>query len=98
MSRRRDLLTLETAYREIADPPRRHHRHRHGDADRISAPDHAKYHYTQNMAIHYLLSGDDRFGEAAEAAGRRTAVVWPSPGYAGGEDVSFGRRTAFYLQ
>jgi hypothetical protein len=61
------------------------------------APDDAKYHYTQNMAIHYLLSGDDRFREAAEAVGRRTGAVWPSPGYAGGEDFWTERSAGFAL-
>jgi hypothetical protein len=49
------------------------------------------------MAIHYLLSGDDRFREAAEAVGRRMAAVWPSPGYAGGEDFWTERSAGFGL-
>ena len=95
-ARRGDLLTLETAYRETAIY--RAGITGTGAATRIPiAPDDAKYHYTQNMAIHYLLSGDDRFREAAEAVGRRTAVVWPSPGYAGGEDFWTERSAGFGL-
>ena len=95
-ARRGDLLTLETAYRETAIY--RAGITGTGTATRIPiAPDDAKYHYTQNMAIHYLLSGDDRFREAAEAVGRRTAVVWPSPGYAGGEDFWTERSAGFGL-
>jgi len=95
-ARRGDLLTLETAYRETAIY--RAGITGTGTATRIPiAPDDAKYHYTQNMAIHYLLSGDDRFREAAEAVGRRTAAVWPSPGYAGGEDFWTERSAGFGL-
>src|SRR5262249_48816432 len=35
-----------------------------------------KYFYTQNMAIHYLLSGDDRFRESAEQMAGRIADLW----------------------
>jgi hypothetical protein len=94
--RRGDLLTLETAYRETAI-----YRARitgTGAATRIAvAQDDVKYHYTQNMALHYLLTGDDRFREAAEAVARRVAALWTSPGYAGGEDFWTERSAGFAL-
>ncbi|MCC6559254.1 MAG: hypothetical protein IT372_40545 [Polyangiaceae bacterium] len=34
------------------------------------------YHYAQNMAIHYLLSGDDRFRESAELISTRIGQLW----------------------
>src|SRR5690606_16370014 len=41
-----------------------------------------KYHYSQGMALHYLLTGDDRFREAAEAVSARVAGMW-NPTYSG---------------
>ncbi len=35
-----------------------------------------KYHYAQGMALHYLLTGDDRYREAAEAVSARVANLW----------------------
>jgi hypothetical protein len=95
-ARRGDMTTLETAYRETAI-------YRAGitgtgaDTRIAVSPDDLKYHYTQNMAIHYLLTGDDRFREAAEAVGRRAAALWPSPGYAGGSDFWTERHAGFAL-
>src|SRR5262245_26481204 len=94
--RRGDLVTLETAYRETAIY--RAGITGTGTATRIPiSQDDLKYHYTQNMALHYLLSGDDRFREAAEAVGRRAASLWTSPGYAGGEDFWTERQAGFGL-
>ncbi len=94
--RRGNAATLETAYRETAL-----YRARitgTGAATRIGvAPDDLKYHYTQQLAIHYLLTGDDRFREAAEEVGRRAASLWTSPGYAGGADFWTERHAGFGL-
>ncbi|MFK7987631.1 MAG: hypothetical protein AB8I08_16545 [Sandaracinaceae bacterium] len=71
-----------------------------GDATRIGVPGAAtdlKYHYTQGLALHYLLTGDDRFREAAEDVGERVAALWPSPGYAGGADFWTERHAGFGL-
>jgi hypothetical protein len=97
-ARRGDQLTLESAYRETAI-------YRNGltgsDAStRIAVPtaaDDLKYHYTQNLAIHYLLTGDDRFRESAEDVGQRAAALWTSPGYAGGSDFWTERNAGFAL-
>nr|MDQ3300759.1 DNRLRE domain-containing protein [Myxococcota bacterium] len=97
-ARRGDLLTLESAYRETAI-------YRNGitgvDAStRIGVPtaaDDLKYHYTQNLAIHYLLTGDDRFRESAEDVGQRAYALWTSPGYAGGSDFWTERNAGFAL-
>jgi len=44
-----------------------------------------KYNYTQNLALHYLLSGDDRFREAAETIAGRATVS----GYTGAISTGF---------
>lgn len=44
-----------------------------------------KYNYTQNLALHYLLTGDDRFREAAETIANRATVS----GYTGAISGSF---------
>lgn len=97
-ARRGDLLTLESAYREASL-----YRERlmgQGDGLRIGVPgraDDLKYHYTQGMALHYLLTGDDRFREAAEAVAARAAVVWPDPSYDGGTRFWTERHAGFAL-
>jgi hypothetical protein len=93
-----ELVPLESAYREAAI-------YRAGltgtdAATRIGVPgaaDDLKYHYTQGMAIHYLLTGDDRFREAAEDVATRAAALWTSPGYAGGADFWTERHAGFGL-
>lgn len=97
-ARRGDLLTLESAYRETA--LYRNGLTGTGTATRIGVPgaaDDLKYHYTQNLAIHYLLTGDDRFREAAENVAVRAAALWSSPGYAGGSDFWTERNAGFAL-
>jgi hypothetical protein len=95
-ARRGDMTTLETAFIETAIY--RAGITGTGTSTRIAvAADDAKYHYTQNLAIHYLLTGDDRFREAAEAVARRMAALWTSPGYAGGEDFWTERHAGFGL-
>ncbi|MBA3501066.1 MAG: DNRLRE domain-containing protein [Deltaproteobacteria bacterium] len=97
-ARRGDQLTLESAYREAAI-------YRNGltgtDAStRIGVPsaaDDLKYHYTQGLALHYLMTGDDRFRESAEDVGQRIAALWTSPGYAGGSDFWTERHAGFAL-
>lgn len=51
-----------------------------------------KYQYAQNLAIHHLLTGDDRFREAAEAMALGMAALWPSPEYGGGTDEQWTER------
>jgi hypothetical protein len=97
-ARRGDLVTLESAYRETA-------LYRSGITGtgvgaRIGVPGVAedlKYHYVQNLAIHYLLTGDDRFRESAEDVAERVAMLWPDPGYDGGSDAWTERHAGFAL-
>ncbi len=56
-----------------------------------------KYQYAQNLAIHYLLTGNDSFREAAEAMALGMTELWPSPGYAGGTDSWTERNAGFAL-
>jgi hypothetical protein len=55
-----------------------------------------KYHYAQNLAIHYLLTGDDRFREAAEAVALKAATLW-SPSYDGSSTDFWTERNAGFL-
>ncbi len=41
-----------------------------------TASDDLKYFYSQGIALHYLLTGDDRYREAAEAVSARVATMW----------------------
>jgi hypothetical protein len=83
-ARRGDQVTLESAYRETAI-----YRARitgTGTATRIGVPtaeSDLKYHYTQNLAIHYLLTGDDRFRESAEDVATRVRSLWGTGAYDG---------------
>lgn len=77
-----DLGTLATAYRESAIY--RAGLSGSGEGTTIGLPaqvDDLKYHYAQNLALHYLASGDDRFREAAEDVAERAHALWSSPGY-----------------
>ncbi|MBA2538569.1 MAG: DNRLRE domain-containing protein [Deltaproteobacteria bacterium] len=97
-ARRGDLVTLESGYRETAIY--RAGLTGTGTSTRIAVPssgDDLKYHYAQNLAIHYLLTGDDRFREAAEDVAERVASLWSSPGYAGGADFWTERHAGFAL-
>ncbi len=97
-ARRGDLLTLESAYRETSIY--RAGITGTGSSTRIGVPtaaDDLKYHYTQNLAIHYLMTGDDRFRESAEDVADRVAALWTSPGYAGGSDFWTERHAGFGL-
>jgi hypothetical protein len=55
-----------------------------------------KYHYTQNLAIHYLLTGDDRFRDRAVDVASRMATLW-SPGYEGDDGFWTERHAGFGL-
>ena len=91
-------LALESGYREVA--MYRAGITGTGSATRIGVPtaaDDLKYHYTQGLAIHYLLTGDDRFREAAENVAIRAHDLWTSPGYAGGADFWTERHAGFGL-
>jgi hypothetical protein len=97
-ARRGDLATLESAYRE-ADIYRSGIRGA-GAQTTIGLSDKAddlKYHYTQGLALHYLLSGDDRFREAAENIAERIASLWPRPEYSGGARFWTERHAGFAL-
>ncbi len=97
-ARRGDLLTLESAYRETAI-----YRSRMtgtGAALRIGVPaavDDLKYHYAQGLAIHYLLTGDDRFRESAEDLAERIPALWKHSRYAGGDELWTERHAGFSL-
>jgi hypothetical protein len=96
-ARRGDLGTLESAYRETA--VYRAGITGSGDATTIGVPDKAddmKYYYAQNMAIHYLLSGDDRFREGAEQIALKMSSMW-SPHYGGGDLFWTERHAGFLL-
>ena len=84
-AQRGDQVTLESAYRETAIY--RAGITGTGTSTRIGVPtaeSDLKYHYTQNLAIHYLLTGDDRFREAAENVATRVRALWGSGAYNGG--------------
>jgi hypothetical protein len=96
-ARRGDALTLESAYRETAIY--RNGLTGTGAATRIGVPGSAadlKYHYAQNMAIHYLLTGDERFRDSAEDVADRIASMW-SPDYGGGDGFWTERHAGFAL-
>jgi hypothetical protein len=97
-ARRGDFVTLESAYRETA--MYRKGMTGTGTSTRIGVPgavDDLKYHYNQNLAIHYLLTGDNRFRESAESLAQRVAALWGSPDYAGGSDFWTERHAGFAL-
>ena len=93
-----DAAPLASAYREAA--LYRARLSGDGTATRIGVPDAAddlKYHYTQGMALHWLLTGDDRFREAAEDVAARAHGLWDDPGYGGGADFWTERHAGFAL-
>ncbi len=97
-ARRGDQVTLESGYRETSIY--RNGMTGTGTATRIAVPgasEDTKYHYAQNLAIHYLLTGDDRFRESAENLADRMAALWSSPDYAGGSDFWTERHAGFAL-
>jgi hypothetical protein len=98
-ARRGDLATLRSAYVETSL-----YRNRitgSGSAARNGTPgagsDDVKYTYAQNLALHYLLTGDDRFRDAAEDMALALSVLWSDPGYDGGDDFWTERHAGFGL-
>ncbi|NUP13440.1 MAG: hypothetical protein HOW73_45965 [Polyangiaceae bacterium] len=98
-ARRGDLVPLASAYRES-------NMYRNlivgsGTSARNGLPEGAsedvKYQYAQNLAIHYLLTGDDRFQTSAEDMALGMTELWPSPGYEGGADMWTERNAGFSL-
>jgi hypothetical protein len=55
-----------------------------------------KYYYGQGMALHYLLTGDDRYREAAEAVSAKVVTMW-NPRYNGGSGFWTERHAGFAL-
>ncbi|HKY41306.1 MAG TPA: hypothetical protein VJN18_35480 [Polyangiaceae bacterium] len=98
-ARRGDLSPLRSAYIETSIYRNRitgtGSAARNGIGD--DAADDVKYNYSQNLALHYLLSGDDRFRESAEDIALGMAELWTDPGYAGGDDFWTERHAGFGL-
>ena len=101
-ARRGDLGTLSSAYRETAIY--RAELSGEGSSLTIGVPGKAsdlKYYYTQNMALHYLVTGDDRFRESAERVAERMSEMW-TPVYSpslvlDGTERWTERHAGFYL-
>jgi len=92
------LVPLRSAYRE-AEIYRAGMVISNGVATNIAVPDaqtDLKYYYAQNMALHYLMSGDERYREAAEAVSARVATMW-NPMYDGGDRFWTERHAGFAL-
>lgn len=93
-----DAVALEAAYRETA----MYVAGSTGSGAGVTIPvpdaaDDLKYHYAQHAALHYLLSGDDRFREYAESIALRVHDLWGDPGYGGGADFWTERHAGFAL-
>lgn len=98
-ARRGDLGPLRSAYIETSM-----YRNRitgTGTGTRNGLPaggaDDVKYAYSQNLALHYLLTGDDRYRESAEGMALGMSQLWSNPGYAGGSDFWTERHAGFGL-
>src|SRR5262249_26390381 len=61
-----------------------------------TANDDLKYYYSQNMALHYLLTGDERYREAAEAVSAKVVTMW-NPKYDGSDKFWTERHAGFSL-
>lgn len=98
-ARRGTVSPLASAYREASMFKNRITGSGTGARNGIpqGAAEDPKYQYAQNLAIHYLLTGDDSFREAAEAMALGMTSLWPSPGYAGGTDSWTERNAGFAL-
>lgn len=93
-----NISPLKSAYRE-AEIYRAGMTITNGVATAIAPPtanDDLKYYYSQNMAMHYLLTGDDRFREAAEAASAKVDTMW-NPMYDGADRFWTERNAGFTL-
>ena len=92
------LVPLRSAYRE-AEIYRAGMVISGGVATNIAVPDaqtDLKYYYAQNMALHYLLTGDERYREAAEAVSAKIATMW-NPMYDGADRFWTERHAGFAL-
>jgi hypothetical protein len=92
------LVPLRSAYRE-AEIYRAGMTISGGVATNIAVPGaqtDLKYYYAQNMALHYLLTGDERYREAAEAVSAKIATMW-NPQYDGGDRFWTERHAGFAL-
>ena len=91
-------VPLESAYREAA-LYRGGMTITNGVATAIPVPTASsdlKYYYAQGMALHYLLTGDDRFREAAEAVSAKVVTMW-GPSYDGSDKFWTERHAGFAL-
>jgi hypothetical protein len=92
------LVPLRSAYRE-AEIYRAGMTISGGIATNIAVPGaqtDLKYYYAQNMALHYLFTGDERYREAAEAVSAKIATMW-NPQYDGGDRFWTERHAGFAL-
>lgn len=55
-----------------------------------------KYYYSQGMALHYLMTGDDRYREAAEAVSAKVVTMW-NPAYNHADGFWTERHAGFAL-
>jgi hypothetical protein len=93
-----DVVPLRSAYRE-ATIYQAGMTISNGVATNIAVPGaqtDLKYYYAQGMALHYLLTGDDRFREAAEAVSAKVATMW-DPNYDGTDEFWTERHAGFAL-
>ncbi len=93
-----DVVPLRSAYREAAIY-QAGMTIQNGVATNIAVPTaqtDLKYYYSQGMALHYLLTGDDRYREAAEAVSAKVATMW-DPGYDGTDEFWTERHAGFAL-
>ena len=56
-----------------------------------------KYAYAQNLALHYLFTGDDRFRESAEDMALGVTSLWNDPTYDGSDGFWTERHAGFGL-
>ena len=93
-----DLVPLRSAYREAAIYLGGM-TIQNGVTTAIAVPSAStdlKYHYAQGMALHYLLTGDDRYREAAEAISAKVVTMW-DPSYDGTDEFWTERHAGFAL-
>ncbi|MBL9103771.1 MAG: hypothetical protein JNL82_22700 [Myxococcales bacterium] len=96
-ARRGDLGSLRTAYLETTIY--RDGLTGGGPDTEIGVPGKAgdaKYYYSQNLALHYLMTGDDRFRESAEDVAEAFDALW-DPEYDGGDGFWTERHAGFGL-
>ncbi len=92
-----DQTTLADAYKEVS--MYRAGLHGTGTSTTIGLTDKAddlKYYYSQGFALHYLLTGDDRYREAAENIAERATTLYTRTVY-NGSGFWTERNSAFAL-